>query len=126
MRKRWIQGSAVMVWMIFGVSLAQSQTPAHSKPNPPGASHALAAAAPIATPEAVGLSSQRLERIAGAIQKSVDDGRIAGGVSLVARHGKIAYFQAVGMADRDAHKPMRHGHASSASARCRSPLPASR
>jgi CubicO group peptidase (beta-lactamase class C family) len=55
----------------------------------------------------VGLSSERLERIASAIQKSIDDGRIAGGVSLVARRGKIAYFKAVGMADRDAKKPMR-------------------
>ena len=87
--------------------LAQSQAPAHPKANPPSASRALAAASPTATPEDVGLSSERLERITSAIQKSVDDGRIAGGVSLVARHGKIAYFQAVGMADRDARKPMR-------------------
>ena len=64
-------------------------------------------ASAITTPEDVGLSSERLQRIARAIQKSVDDGRIAGGVSLVARHGKIAYFQAVGMADRENHKPMR-------------------
>jgi CubicO group peptidase (beta-lactamase class C family) len=55
----------------------------------------------------VGLSSERLTRIASAMQRSVDDGRVAGGVSLVARHGKIAYLQAVGMADREAHKPMR-------------------
>jgi CubicO group peptidase (beta-lactamase class C family) len=64
-------------------------------------------ASPTATPEDVGLSSERLGRIAAAIQKDVDDGRIAGGVSLVARHGKVVYFQAVGMADRDARKPMR-------------------
>ena len=107
MRKRWVQGFVVLVWLIFLAGLVQSQTPTHPKSNPPGASHALAAASPTATPEDVGLSSERLERIASAIQKSVDDGRIAGGVSLVARHGKIAYFQAVGMADRDAHKPMR-------------------
>lgn len=65
------------------------------------------AAGPTAAPEDVGLSSERLERIASAIRKSVDNGRIAGGVSLVARHSKIAYFKAVGMADRDAKKPMR-------------------
>ena len=69
--------------------------------------HGRSPQAPSPSPEEVGLSSERLERIASAIQKSVDDGRIAGGVSLVARHGKIAYFQAVGMADRDARKPMR-------------------
>ncbi len=107
MRKRWFQGFVVLAWLIFVVGFVQPQTPTHPKPNRPGPSHVLAAASPIAAPEEVGLSSERLERIASAIQKSVDDGRIAGGVSLVARHGKIAYFQAVGMADRDAHKPMR-------------------
>src|SRR5437762_682511 len=60
-----------------------------------------------AAPEDVGLSSERLERIGGAIQKSIDEGRIAGATSLVARHGKIAYFKAFGMADRDAQQPMR-------------------
>ena len=65
------------------------------------------AASPTAAPEDVGLSSERLERIASVIQKSVDDGRIAGGVALVARRGKVAYLKAVGMADREAKKPMR-------------------
>lgn len=62
---------------------------------------------PIASPESVGMSPERLGRIGNAIQKSVDEARIAGGVSLVARHGKIAYFKAFGMADKDAKKPMR-------------------
>ena len=65
------------------------------------------AASPTSSPEEVGLSSERLERIANVVQKGVDDGRIAGGVALVARHGKVAYLKAVGMADRDAKKPMR-------------------
>jgi CubicO group peptidase (beta-lactamase class C family) len=60
-----------------------------------------------ASPEDVGLSSERLERIANTVQRTIDDGRIAGAVTLVARHGKIAYFKAFGMADRDAKKPMR-------------------
>ncbi|MBZ5561649.1 MAG: beta-lactamase family protein [Acidobacteriia bacterium] len=60
-----------------------------------------------ASPEDVGFSSQRLDRLGAAIQRSIDDGRLAGAVSLVARHGKIAYFKAFGMADRDAKKPMR-------------------
>jgi CubicO group peptidase (beta-lactamase class C family) len=60
-----------------------------------------------ASPEDVGLSSKRLERIDDAIEHSINDGRIAGAVALVARHGKIAYFKAFGMADREAKKPMR-------------------
>lgn len=63
-----------------------------------------------ATPEAVGLSAERLERITGAIQKSIEQGRLAGGVALVARHGKVAYFKAVGDADREAKIPMRADH----------------
>jgi len=102
-----MQGFVILVWLIFPVGLVQPQAAPQSKSNSPGASRILAAASPTTTPEEVGLSSERLERITGAMQKSVDDGRIAGGVSLVARHGKIAYFRAVGMADRDAHKPMR-------------------
>jgi CubicO group peptidase (beta-lactamase class C family) len=61
----------------------------------------------IASPDDVGLSPACLERIDGAIEQSVNDGRIAGAVALVARHGKIAYFKAFGMADREAKKPMR-------------------
>ncbi|MGC9997911.1 MAG: serine hydrolase domain-containing protein [Terriglobia bacterium] len=60
-----------------------------------------------ASPDDVGLSSARLERIDGAIEQSINDGRIAGAVALVARHGKIAYFKAFGMADREAQKSMR-------------------
>lgn len=107
MRKRWVLGVVLSVWLISPSGIVQSQTPAHTKSSPPGTPRFATAPIPTAAPEEVGLSSERLARIASAIQKSIDDGRIAGGVSLVARHGKIAYFQAVGMADRDAHKPMR-------------------
>ncbi len=60
-----------------------------------------------ARPEEVGLSSERLDRIASAIQRSIDEGRIAGAVSLVARQGKIVYFKAAGMANRETKTPMR-------------------
>ena len=57
-------------------------------------------------PESVGLSSERLERIATAVQRSIDDKRIAGAVTLVSRRGKIAWLKAQGMMDREAGKPM--------------------
>jgi len=107
MTKRLGVGFAILVLLISLVGHVQSQTPTHSKASPVAAPRAIAETSPTAVPEDVGLSSERLERIASAIQKSIDDGRIAGGVSLVARRGKIAYFKAVGMADRDAKKPMR-------------------
>ena len=58
-------------------------------------------------PDSVGLSSERLERISTAVQHSIDDKRIAGAVTLVARHGHVAWFKAQGMMDREAGKPMR-------------------
>ncbi len=62
---------------------------------------------PVVKPETVGLSSERLERIASTVQRSIDDKRIAGAVTLVARRGHVAWFKAQGMADREAGKPMR-------------------
>lgn len=62
---------------------------------------------PSAKPEAVGLSTERLQRLTKAVDKSIADGRIAGGVTMIVRRGKVAWFQAQGMADREAHKPMR-------------------
>ncbi len=70
------------------------------------AAHVTAQELPDAKPESVGLSSDRLERISKAVQKNIDDKRIAGTVTLVIRHGQVAYFRAQGMQDREASKPM--------------------
>ena len=59
-----------------------------------------------AKPESVGLSSERLERIGAAVQRSIDDKHIAGAVTLVARRGHVAWLKAQGMMDREAAKPM--------------------
>ncbi len=67
---------------------------------------ALAQDLPTAKPEAVGLSSDRLERIATAVQSDIDSKRIAGAVTLVVRHGKVAWFKSQGMMDREAGKTM--------------------
>jgi CubicO group peptidase (beta-lactamase class C family) len=61
---------------------------------------------PQAAPEQVGLSSERLARIRPAMERAIANGEMAGGVGLIARHGKIAYFDTWGMADREAKKPM--------------------
>ena len=71
-----------------------------------GAGMALAQSLPTADPLDVGLSPQRLERVAGQIQKHVDEGRMAGAVVLVSRKGKVAYFEAIGQRDREASAPM--------------------
>ena len=61
---------------------------------------------PSVTPETVGLSSSRLERVATYIEGEIAAGRKVGAVVLVARHGKVAYFKAFGEADRANHRPM--------------------
>jgi CubicO group peptidase (beta-lactamase class C family) len=61
---------------------------------------------PAGKPEAVGLSSERLERIGTAVQHEIDDKRIAGAVTMVVRHGRVAWFKSQGMMDREAGKAM--------------------
>jgi CubicO group peptidase (beta-lactamase class C family) len=57
-------------------------------------------------PDGVGLSPERLERLSDALKAYVDDGQVAGSVTLVARRGRIAYFEAFGNRDREANAPM--------------------
>ena len=68
---------------------------------------AIAQDLPVAKPESVGLSSERLNRISATVQKTIDDHRITGAVTLVVRHGQVAWFKAQGMQDREAAKTMR-------------------
>lgn len=61
---------------------------------------------PLVTPEEVGFSSERLERLHRCIQKQVDAGQYSGAVTLIARNGKIADFQTYGYRDLEARTPM--------------------
>ena len=65
-----------------------------------------AAELPRAVPEDVGLSSERLARIDEVLGAGVEAGEIPGFVAMVARHGKIAYFKAVGTQDPETGQPM--------------------
>ena len=65
-----------------------------------------AEALPTAKPEAVGLSSARLERLAKAIKQDVDQGRMPGAVVAIARKGKLAYYESFGFVDKAAGTPM--------------------
>jgi CubicO group peptidase (beta-lactamase class C family) len=59
-----------------------------------------------ATPEQVGLSSERLARLTGTLKADTDKGVIPGAVLLVARHGKVALFEAMGVRDPERKTPM--------------------
>ena len=58
-----------------------------------------------AMPDEVGLSTKRLERISSTTQRFIDEGQVAGAVTLVARRGKVVHFEAYGMMDIEAEKP---------------------
>ena len=58
------------------------------------------------SPESVGFSSERLERLHSAMQKTIDNKQIAGMVTLLARHGKIVDFRAYGVRDIASGAPM--------------------
>jgi CubicO group peptidase (beta-lactamase class C family) len=64
------------------------------------------AASPVARPEEVGLSSERLKRINELIKRHLDAKTFSGAVTLVARHGRIAHLEAQGLMDIESKKPM--------------------
>lgn len=67
---------------------------------------ALAKDRPTAAPAEVGLSPEQLARLDARMHSYVDSGKTGGVVTLIARHGKIAHFDAYGWADRETQQPM--------------------
>ncbi|HUQ88570.1 MAG TPA: serine hydrolase domain-containing protein [Vicinamibacterales bacterium] len=66
------------------------------------------AAAPIprATPEAAGMSTERLQIATAILRQYVADRKIAGAVAAVARHGKLIYLEPVGLQSFESRAPM--------------------
>lgn len=60
----------------------------------------------VATPESVGMSPERLDRIAVAIDREIEQGKMPGGVLAITRHGKLVYHEAFGYQDRENGIPM--------------------
>lgn len=62
---------------------------------------------PLATPEEVGISSERLKLIGEALQREIEADRMPGAVVAIARQGKLVYYEAFGYLDKEANVPMR-------------------
>lgn len=59
-----------------------------------------------ATPESVGMSSERLQSATAILRQAVADRRIAGAVAAVARRGKLIYLEPVGLQNLETRVPM--------------------
>ena len=70
------------------------------------AAPAARAQVPAGKPGDVGLSAKRLERIGEMIQRAIDADQISGAVTVVARRGHVAHFEAHGLMDIEANTPM--------------------
>jgi CubicO group peptidase (beta-lactamase class C family) len=57
-------------------------------------------------PEEVGFSSERLQRVHDAVQRHIDAKELSGVVTLVARRGRVAHFEAQGLMDIESKRPM--------------------
>ena len=87
----------IILFLLLGTSTLLAQTNTIKKSLP------LA----VATPESVGMSSERLKRIDAMLQKSVDQKEIPGAVAIVCRNGKIVYQKAFGSADNTSGRAMK-------------------
>ena len=61
---------------------------------------------PLTTPEAAGFSSERLKRLDREMTEWAKKEWMNGGVALIIRNGKIAYYKAAGYDDLDKKTPM--------------------
>ena len=60
----------------------------------------------VATPKSVGFSANRLQRITARMQSYVDEGKLAGTITTVARQGQTVHLELVGWMDRESKRPM--------------------
>jgi len=62
---------------------------------------------PSASPASVGMSAERLERIDTVMERFIAESRIAGMVTMIARHGKLVHCEAYGKMDIEENMPMK-------------------
>ena len=61
---------------------------------------------PSASAEDVGMSGERLGRLAGAMEQLVDERRLAGITTMIARHGKIVFLRDLRRQNIETKTPM--------------------
>ena len=61
----------------------------------------------VVLPESVGVSTSRLQRITSSVEELIQQEKLAGAVTLVARRGQVVHFEASGWQDKENRVPMR-------------------
>jgi CubicO group peptidase (beta-lactamase class C family) len=80
--------STFIVFALFAMRFSPAQGLSHAKP------------------AEVGLSAERLDKIMQILKEDTSKGVVPGAVLLVARHGKIAYFESAGLLNAETKDPM--------------------
>ena len=88
-------GSA-SAFLVLCLLTACSQSP----PSPP------ASASADIGPESVGFASEQLEVMKASMQQLVDEGKVAGVLTMLARHGKVVLFETFGYQDLEERVPI--------------------
>ena len=86
MTRRWV---AALAAVVLAAGLAQ-----------------LRADVTLTSPESVGFSADGLNALTRTMRDLVDDGKLAGVTTLVARHGRVVQFDAYGVRDLDSRAPV--------------------
>ena len=61
---------------------------------------------PTSTPETEGMSGEKLQEVGKIMNGLVDDHKIAGGIVLIAKNGKVVFHEPYGVMDLDSKKPV--------------------
>ena len=102
---RWY--AVTLVSLVLVATAACGGAGVADEPPPPAAPDTVAdAGLPAGDPAGVGMSAARLERIGPAMQAYVDDGRVAGVMTMVARRGQVVHWAAAGVRDVAADDPL--------------------
>ena len=88
--------------MLLATSQLSAQAARQTHPHPAAATGEI----PETKPEMVGFSSERLAKLDSSMKSLIDSKKLAGMVTLLARHGKVVEEKAYGYADVASQKPM--------------------
>lgn len=106
-KNSWMKTSALALTLSLIAACAPSTPTATTETTAaPVTAAANTAALEMVAPEEVGMDSERLDRVTAAMQGFVDDGLLAGVVTMAARDNKIVHFESVGFRDKEAQAAM--------------------